>query len=106
MRIIAIAGKKRSPFLPGVPTFSEAGIPGLDEGSFLVFYAPAGTPRPIVQRYNKAINAALALLDVRERFKPITMIPTPGTPEQMAKEVAQFRAVWTKIIRENGFTPQ
>lgn len=106
VRIIAVAGTKRSAFLPDVPTFSEAGIAGLEEGSFLAFYAPAGTPREVVQRYNRAINAALAMPDVQERLKPMTMVATPSTPEEMDARVRQFRAVWTKVIKDSGFTPQ
>jgi tripartite-type tricarboxylate transporter receptor subunit TctC len=106
VHIIAVAGTHRSAFLPDVPTFTEAGIRGLEEGSFLAFYAPANTPRAVVQRYNKAVNAALAMPDVQERFKPITMVATPSTPEEMGTRVAQFRAVWTKIIKDSGFTPK
>ncbi len=106
VRIIAVAGTKRSAFLPDVPTFTEAGIPGLEEGSFLAFYAPAGTPRAVVLRYNRALTAALATPDVQERFKPMTMIATPSTPEEMGARVGQFRTVWTKIIKDSGFTPR
>lgn len=106
VRIIAVAGSGRSVFLPDVPTFKEAGVAALDEGSFLAFFGPAGMPRATVERYNRSINKALAMADVQERFKPLTMIATPSSPDELAQRVKKFHGVWSDIIRASGFTPQ
>lgn len=106
LRIIAVAGAGRSVFLPDVPTFTEVGAAALDEGSFLAFFGPAGMPRATVERYNRSINKALAMRDVQERFKPLTMLATPSTPEQLAERVRKFHGIWSEIIRASGFTPQ
>lgn len=106
VRIVAVAGNARSVFLPDVPTFKEAGIPGLDEGSFLGFLGPAGMPRGTVDRYNRAVARALALPEVQERFRPLTMVAMPSTPDDMAARMRQFHASWSQVIRASGFTPQ
>lgn len=106
LRIIAVAGTARSVFLPDVPTFKEAGVPGLDEGSFLAFFGPAGMPRPTIDRYNRSITKALGTVDVKDKFRPLTMIATPSTPEELAAHVKKFHATWGEVIRASGFQPQ
>lgn len=106
VRIIAIAGKARSPFLPGVPTFQESGIPGLDDGSFLGLVGPANMPRATVERYNRALVKVLAMPDVQERFRIFTMVATPGSPDEMAVRMREFHRHWTQVIKASGFTPK
>lgn len=106
LRIIAVAGTQRSVFLPDVPTFKEVGVSGLDEGSFLAFFGPPGMPRALVDRYNRTITKALSSGDVQDRFRPLTMIATPSTPDELGQRVRRFHAIWSEIIKASGFQPQ
>ncbi|MGE0799971.1 MAG: Bug family tripartite tricarboxylate transporter substrate binding protein [Lautropia sp.] len=106
VRVIAVAGKARSPFLPGVPTFKESGIAGLDDGSFLGLVGPANQPAATVQRYNRALNKALAMPDVQARFRVLTMLAAPSAPEELATRTREFGKHWAGVIKASGFTPK
>jgi tripartite-type tricarboxylate transporter receptor subunit TctC len=107
-RIRALAGTslKRSTLLPDLPTLAESGLPGYDATLNYGIVAPAGTPRAIVERLNKALNTALASDDVRKRILHEGAEPEPGTPEQQAAVIDREEAKWSKIIRAAGLTPQ
>ena len=85
VRPLAVSGTKRSTALPNVPTFSEAGVPGMDFNNWFGVFAPAGTPADIVQRLNRELNAVLRASDVIERLERVGADPAGGTPEQFAK---------------------
>lgn len=83
LRAIAVTSAQRLPLLPDVPTVAESGYPGFDVQSWFAIAAPTGTPRPVVDRLNAALNKALAAPDVRQRMQDLAANPQPGTPEQM-----------------------
>jgi tripartite-type tricarboxylate transporter receptor subunit TctC len=97
---------KRSTLLPNVPTLAESGLPGYDATLNYGIVAPAGTPRAIIDRLNKALNAALATDEVRKRIIQEGAEPEPGTPEQQAAIIDREETKWSKIIHAAGLTPQ
>jgi tripartite-type tricarboxylate transporter receptor subunit TctC len=80
---LAVTGQKRSPALPEVPTFLEAGVKGLEADSWYGLFAPAGTPRDIVMRLNREMIEVLKSPDVVERLRSAGNEPVGGTPEQL-----------------------
>jgi tripartite-type tricarboxylate transporter receptor subunit TctC len=99
VRVLAIAGPKRFPTLPNVPTLKEAGLPDTDMSSWFVLMAPTGTPAPVIQTLNREVNKALAKPEIRDRLTKLGLVPMGGTPEQLAARMQQDSGKWGAIIR-------
>lgn len=102
LRAIAITSAKRSPLLPDVPTVAESGFPGFDVQSWFGLAAPAGTPRPIIDRLNAELNKVLAAPELRQRFQDLAASPEPGTPEQMRSFAAAETQRWREVVKTSG----
>jgi tripartite-type tricarboxylate transporter receptor subunit TctC len=102
--IIALAATslRRSAALPDLPTIAESGLPGFDAVLSYGLLAPAGTPRPIVERLNKELRAALATKEVRHRLLQEGAEPMPTTPEEHAAVIEREESKWSAIIRSAG----
>ena len=83
VKILAVASDHRYPGLPDVPTVAESGVPGYAASSWNAIAAPAKTPRAIVERLNRAIDAALAAPDVKEKLAAAGVTARGSTPEEM-----------------------
>jgi tripartite-type tricarboxylate transporter receptor subunit TctC len=90
---IAVSSKVRSPSLPDVPTFIEGGVPDFEATSWVAVLAPAKTPRPVIEKLNRELNAALTDPAIVEKLGTLGIVATPGTPEALA---ARMRADLTK----------
>lgn len=102
LRAIAITSAQRSPLLPEVPTVAESGFPGFDVQSWFSLAAPAGTPRPVIERLNSALNKVLAAPDVRQRLQDLAATPEPGTPEQLRRLIAAETKRWHDVVKQSG----
>jgi tripartite-type tricarboxylate transporter receptor subunit TctC len=102
--IIALAGtsSKRSAALPDLPTVAESGLPGFDAVLTYGLVAPAGTPRPIIERLNKELRAALATEEVKKRLYQEGVEPMPTTPEEHAAVIDREETKWSSLIRSAG----
>jgi tripartite-type tricarboxylate transporter receptor subunit TctC len=99
---LAVSGSRRSISAPTVPTFAEAGIPGMDFSNWFGVFAPTGTPADIVQRLNRELNAALRSPEVVERLQRAGAEPVGGTPEQFAKIYRDEFENWKAVIQRAG----
>ena len=106
IRVLAVLGGKRQQALPDVPTFSELGLPGLEDMPYYGMYAAAGTPAEMVQAVSQAVAKAVAAPDVQEQLVGMGLSVGYMTPEQLLARERAYSAVWTRIIRESGFQPQ
>jgi len=104
IRILAVADTKRSPALPNVPAFNEAGISGMVAVTWFAAVAPSGTPPSVVQTLNAAIVEALRMPDVQQRFAEQGAEVVANTPEQMGRFVRDEAAKWQKVIRDSSVT--
>lgn len=102
MRVLAVAGAKRSPALPQVPTVSEAGVPGFDAGTWYAVLAPARTPRDIVSRINGSLVAVLKQADVRERLAGMAIEPVGSSADELARHIASELPKWARVIKQSG----
>jgi len=102
-RMLATSGTQRSPLLPEVPTFSEAGLSGIEGVSWFAVYAPAKTPEPLLRQLNAAINKALAAPGLRERFTRLGLEPTGGTPADLAAVMQRDTERWAPVVKASGF---
>jgi tripartite-type tricarboxylate transporter receptor subunit TctC len=103
---LAVTGAKRSALIPEVPTFAEAGLSGYDVPLRWGMAAPAGTPRPIIDKLNAALNAALATEEVRQRLAIEGAEPQPTTPEAYGAIIDREVAMWSDLVKAAGIKPE
>jgi tripartite-type tricarboxylate transporter receptor subunit TctC len=102
LRPVGVAGRVRAPSLPEVPTIAEQGYPDVVVSTWFGFIAPAGVPRPILEKLNAEVNAALALPDVREKFANAGLVPVGGSIEQFDALIRAEMERWARVIRTRG----
>lgn len=106
IRVLAVSGASRLPPFAGVPTFAEAGVDGLDFPVWSAIFAPAGTPREVVDRLNAAIVRVLHSPSVRERFTASAETIIASTPEALAATVASESMRMKEIVARIGLAPR
>jgi tripartite-type tricarboxylate transporter receptor subunit TctC len=89
VKALAVTTEKRHPSWPDVPTMAEAGIADMVVPVWTAFFAPAGTPQPIIARWQKEVARVVHTAEVRERFATMGLEPVGGTPQELAKAVAR-----------------
>lgn len=99
LKALGAASEKRNPQLPDVPTFAEAGIPGMEAGLWYGLVAPRGTPKPVVARLNAEINRALGQPDLRERFAAMSVEIVGGEPEAFARYMRAELKRWGEVAK-------
>ena len=102
VRALGVSGATRSPAFPDLPTIAEAGVPGYLAPTWTGVIAPAGVPRPIVDKLNAAINKALKSESFKEKFARIGDEPAGGTPEEFAATIKADSAKWSEVVRRSG----
>lgn len=105
-RALAVTGKKRSSALPDVPTAVEAGVKGFQASSWNALAVPGKTPRPIIDRLNKDIVAALAKPDVRKKLADLNIDADQSTPDEAAQLLASDIKRWGAVIEKAGIPKQ
>lgn len=102
LRALGVTTAKRSSALPNVPTLAEAGIPGYDLSPWFAVFAPAGTPKPIINKFNAVLIDAMKQPDVVARFETIGAEPVASSADELASHLLRETARWTKLINERG----
>jgi tripartite-type tricarboxylate transporter receptor subunit TctC len=102
LKALGVAGPKRLPFSPEIPTMAESGIPGYDSSNWFALMAPAGTPREIVQLLNTHLVKIAAMPDMRDKLALQGMILESSTPEQLATLIKDDLARWAKVAKQAG----
>ena len=100
LRALAVSSAKRSRVLPDLPTFAEVGLPSFDVALRYGLAAPAGTPRSIIERLNKELNAALASEEVQKRLESEGADSLPGSPEAYAADIDREEKKWGALVRK------
>jgi 2-methylaconitate cis-trans-isomerase PrpF/tripartite-type tricarboxylate transporter receptor subunit TctC len=104
LRALAVAGPKRSPLLPDVPTLKEAGVEGVDVQQWYGFFAPAKTPKPIIEQINKALNQVLADKEIVKRMEEHGADVETSTPEKFGELVKSELAKWKAVVQRAKLT--
>lgn len=104
VRALAVSADHRSPAFPDLPTIAEAGVPGYAAPTWTGVIAPAGVPRPIVDKLNAAINKALKSEAFLEKFRKTGDEPGGGTPEEFAATIKADSAKWADVVKRAGVT--
>ena len=104
LKLLAMGSAKRSPLYPNTPTLAELGLKGFDAGTTHGFWAPAGTPRAIVDRVNAEINKALLMPAVADAIKALGADPTPMSPAQFGALIKSDMNRYDVIVKERKIT--
>ena len=102
LRALGVTSLKRSSLWPDIPTVAETGLPGFEVVQRSALLAPAGTPRTIIERLNKELNAVLANDEVRRRLAVEGGEPVPGAPEEYAADIDREEMRWSKLVATIG----
>ena len=102
IRAIAQWGKSREADLPDVPTMIESGFPGLSLGFWVGLWAPAGTPAAIVDKLNRATNAALGSPEMKASMTRLGVAPSIGSVQDFAAFIADEAPKWREIVKASG----
>ena len=106
LRGIGVTTLKRVEVLPDVPSIAEAGLPGYEATQWFGLLAPAGTPRPIIDRLYQESSRALRSADMKERMTAEGLEVVGGTPEEFASYIRSETEKWTQVIKAAGIKPQ
>ena len=102
LKVLAASGRKRFPAMPNTPTMIEEGFADFEAIAWIGFLAPGGTPKPIIDRYNRELVKILHSPDVHKRLTDIQFEVVASTPEQFAEYIRWETPRWAKVIRDTG----
>ena len=102
LKALAVSSVKRAHVAPNVPTMAEAGLPDFEAGVWFGLVAPAGTPRPIIDKLSAAANDALAANDVAAKLRAQAFEPMGGPPDEFAQFIARETIKWTAAAEAAG----
>lgn len=102
LKMIGVGSARRSPLAPDVPTISESGVPGFQASGYFGIFAPAGTPKDVVNTLNRELVKALRQADVSERLTRQAYEIIGGSPGELAEEVAREIGKWQQLVRERN----
>jgi tripartite-type tricarboxylate transporter receptor subunit TctC len=106
VRALAVTTKERSALLPDIPSMTEAGLPSFDLIPWNAIFAPANTPKPVVERLNAELRRIIADPKVKERLAGIGFDAFASTPEELDAFVRDDLAKWTRWVKEAGIAPE
>lgn len=106
LRPLAVTTAKRWSELPNVPTVAEAGVPGYEASAWFTIAAPPNTPREIIEKVNKSVNKYMSEPETIAKMRKLGADPVGGSPEDMAKLVADETIKWKKVIDFAGLKPE
>ena len=101
LRALAVATEKRTQLAPELPTLAET-VPGFYANAWYGLFAPAGTPKEIINRLHGTISKALESTEMKERMAGLGIEPAPSTPEQLASLLKEDLVRWAKIVKNSG----
>ena len=102
LKILAVGAAQRSPLAPDIPSMAEGGFPAVEAGTSMGIAAPAGTPRPIIDRLNAELVKAIRAPETEARFTAMGVEPVGNTPEQFAEQIRRDQEHYLRLVRDTG----
>src|SRR5882672_53354 len=102
VKALGTTGKARSAVTPETPTIAEAGVPGYEATIWLGLMAPAGTPRPVLEKLNAEVNKLINAPDVKEAWGKQGAVPMGMPPDEFGKFLREDVTKWAKLVRDTG----
>jgi tripartite-type tricarboxylate transporter receptor subunit TctC len=106
LKILGVGSEKRVPALPDVPTISEGGVPGYEATNWWGIVAPAGTPKPVIERLHRELSVILATSETKKRFETEGGEAVQMSPDDFGKFIVSETAKWAKVVKEAGIKPE
>jgi tripartite-type tricarboxylate transporter receptor subunit TctC len=106
LKPLGVGSATRVPALPDLPTISEAGVPGYEATNWWGIVAPAGTPRPIIERLHKEISVILGSAETKKRFESEGGEAAQMSPEEFGRFISSETVKWAKVVKEAGIKPE
>jgi tripartite-type tricarboxylate transporter receptor subunit TctC len=106
LKPLGVGSAKRVPALPDLPTISEAGVPGYEATNWWGIVAPAGTPRPVIERLHTELAVILASAETKKRFETEGGEAAQMSPEEFGRFIASETEKWAKVVKEAGIKPE
>ena len=106
LKILGVGSAKRVPALPDVPTISEAGVPGYEATNWWGMVAPAGTPKPVIDRLHRELSLILASAETKKRFESEGGEAVQMSSDDFGKFIVSETAKWAKVVKEAGIKPE
>jgi tripartite-type tricarboxylate transporter receptor subunit TctC len=106
LRALGVTSAKRTTYMPELPTVAESGVPGYEASLWWGIFAPAKTPKPVLDRLNGEIHKALASAEMKKLFVDFGAEPAPTTPEAFSAMVKQEIAKWSAVVKTAGIKPE
>ncbi|MEK9803053.1 MAG: tripartite tricarboxylate transporter substrate binding protein [Curvibacter sp.] len=106
LRALGVTGSKRSPLLPEVPTIAEAGLSQYQFETWFMLFAPASTPRPVLDKLNAGLRQVLESAEVKERMAKDGFEPTPSSAAEARARLERELQMWAKLTKERGITAE
>jgi len=106
LRALGVTGTRRSPLLPGVPTIAEAGLPGYAFETWFIAFAPAATPKPVIDKLNATLGTVLQSAAVKERMAREGFEATPSTAAAARARLESEMPKWARLVKDRGITAE
>jgi tripartite-type tricarboxylate transporter receptor subunit TctC len=106
LRVIAALGGQRQAVLPDVPTFAELGLAGFEDVPYYGFFAPAGTPKPEIDRFAAALRNVIAVPEIQDKLTAWGLAVQFMPQAMLAARERSYSQAWARIIKASGFQPQ
>ena len=106
IRVVAVLGGARQAALPDVPTFAELGLAGFEDVPYYGIFAPAGTPKAVIERFSEAVAKVIAMPDVRDRLTAMGLTVGYMSSQQLTTRERAYAQTWARIIKASGFQAQ
>jgi tripartite-type tricarboxylate transporter receptor subunit TctC len=106
LKILGVGSAKRVPALPAVPTISEGGVPGYEATNWWGIVAPAGTPKPVIDRLHRELSVILATNETKKRFETEGGEAVQMSSDDFGKFIVSETAKWAKVVKEAGIKPE
>jgi tripartite-type tricarboxylate transporter receptor subunit TctC len=102
LRPLGVSSAKPTKVLPGIPTIADSGVPGYEMAPWIGVFAPAGTPKSIIERLNAEVNKALSQPDIVQKLEAQALDPWPTTPEEFNARLKTDFDKYAKLIKLSG----
>ena len=102
LKALAVGSRERIPAIPDVPTLAEAGLPGYEATNWWGIVAPAGTPRPVIERLHRELNAVIVSADTRKRFEAEGADGMPMTSAEFGRFMSTEIGKWARVVKDAG----
>jgi tripartite-type tricarboxylate transporter receptor subunit TctC len=105
LKPLAVAYRTRAPWLPNVPTFAEVGFPGFEVTSWYALVARSGTPKAVVDKLSRELNAIMQSPEFKKKYDDIGAFTIGSTPEELGTFIKSETVKWTAVVRQAGIQP-